>query len=316
MIRTISLKNIQKHSEISVELSPTITVVWGDNGAGKTAFIRALRWICQNRPSVSKMVTRGKDEASAKVVTDRGSVARFKTEDKNGYNINGEEFLRVGRQVPAKVKEVIYLGDMNFQTTNDKQFFISKTENERYEYLMEALQLNTALILVKSINIEIKKLTAQLKDIEEKEKEYKKLMGTLPRSKEILKKAMELATAIDKWGELSEAIQEGEKKTKNLANEYAKLEKLAGMEDFTRVSSLINQYKCLHEKNLITYEMYALGQEILNSFVGNKKKHNEFVKEYANLLTELGKCPVCSHHINKELVEDILRDDGRITMEE
>jgi hypothetical protein len=262
------------------------------------------------------MVTRGKDEASAKVVTDRGSVARFKTEDKNGYNINGEEFLRVGRQVPAKVKEVIYLGDMNFQTTNDKQFFISKTENERYEYLMEALQLNTALILVKSINIEIKKLTAQLKDIEEKEKEYKKLMGTLPRSKEILKKAMELATAIDKWGELSEAIQEGEKKTKNLANEYAKLEKLAGMEDFTRVSSLINQYKCLHEKNLITYEMYALGQEILNSFVGNKKKHNEFVKEYANLLTELGKCPVCSHHINKELVEDILRDDGRITMEE
>jgi len=51
MIKTLSIQNYQSHKDSTLEFDPGVNVIVGSTDSGKTAIIRALRWLIWNRPN-------------------------------------------------------------------------------------------------------------------------------------------------------------------------------------------------------------------------------------------------------------------------
>jgi len=51
MIKYLQIQNFQSHKDSLLEFDPGVNVIVGSSDSGKTAVIRALRWLVWNRPS-------------------------------------------------------------------------------------------------------------------------------------------------------------------------------------------------------------------------------------------------------------------------
>jgi exonuclease SbcC len=49
-IKKLSLRNFQSHRETDLEFSPGLNIIVGPSDQGKSAIIRALRWLFYNEP--------------------------------------------------------------------------------------------------------------------------------------------------------------------------------------------------------------------------------------------------------------------------
>lgn len=65
-ISRIEIVNFQSHSYTDLYLSDGVNVIVGPSDSGKTAIIRAIKWVLFNEPSGSSFIKRG--EEYAKVV--------------------------------------------------------------------------------------------------------------------------------------------------------------------------------------------------------------------------------------------------------
>ena len=50
MIKSIHLRNFQRHKKLDIDLSEGVNVIVGPSDIGKTAILRALYWLRFNRP--------------------------------------------------------------------------------------------------------------------------------------------------------------------------------------------------------------------------------------------------------------------------
>ena len=55
MIQSLALKNFQSHKDTLIKFDPGVNVIVGSTDSGKSAIIRALRWLVWNRPIGDKM---------------------------------------------------------------------------------------------------------------------------------------------------------------------------------------------------------------------------------------------------------------------
>jgi predicted ATP-dependent endonuclease of OLD family len=77
---------------LEIEFDPNITTIVGDNEAGKTTVIRALRWITHNRPSGEGFHTIGKHKTRVKVFLDGRFATRTKSKTRNTYQLDDKSF--------------------------------------------------------------------------------------------------------------------------------------------------------------------------------------------------------------------------------
>lgn len=99
MLESIRLKNFQKHRAIEIEFDPLVTCITGQSGAGKSSILRAIRWICINRPSGDSFIRHGKKGTVGELTVDGVKVIRKKGSGKN-------EYLLAGRLQPERVVSV------------------------------------------------------------------------------------------------------------------------------------------------------------------------------------------------------------------
>ena len=72
-IKKLELINVQKHSHLVINLRNGVNIFWGKTGCGKSAIIRALRWILANDFSsdeIRKDGTKRIVETSTSLITD------------------------------------------------------------------------------------------------------------------------------------------------------------------------------------------------------------------------------------------------------
>ncbi|WP_368504111.1 AAA family ATPase [Alkalihalophilus sp. As8PL] len=91
-IESIRLENFQSHLDTTIEFAAGLNVLVGQSDSGKTAILRALRWVLFNQPRGTDFVRVGADFARVTVRFTHGvTIIRERTTSKNRYIIKEVE---------------------------------------------------------------------------------------------------------------------------------------------------------------------------------------------------------------------------------
>lgn len=105
----IAIDNFQSHLSTEMEMSEGLNVITGESDQGKTAILRALKWLFFNEPRGTDFIRIGAGECRVTVETDDGViVTRERSSSRNRYvlSIPGKDpqiFEGFGSKVPAEV---------------------------------------------------------------------------------------------------------------------------------------------------------------------------------------------------------------------
>lgn len=148
----------QSHKGSIINFDRGVNVIIGSSDQGKTAIIRAIRWVVDNRPSGSGFIPHGDTNALVLVKTEDGYVTRIKGDAGNHYKIdNGDKFEGFGLTVPNPIKNLLNISDINFQNQMDAPFLLSSSSGEVSRYLNNIVNLE-------KIDTSIANITRKLKD--------------------------------------------------------------------------------------------------------------------------------------------------------
>ena len=87
-VESINLENFQSHENTTIKLSKGFNVLLGESRQGKTALMRAFRWVLENKPTGNSMVRHGADKCSVTIKLINGTyITRFISKKENGYRI-------------------------------------------------------------------------------------------------------------------------------------------------------------------------------------------------------------------------------------
>lgn len=129
MIKSIEIKNFQSHSNSFLEFHPGVNIIVGSTDSGKTAILRALRFVVWNRPSGNDFRSHWAEQTSVKI--DVGDViTRLKKDKKNLYYLNDREYTAFGADVPEEIQNSLNIGDINLQKQLDQPFLLTASPGE------------------------------------------------------------------------------------------------------------------------------------------------------------------------------------------
>lgn len=131
MLKSLKINNFQTHRKLALRFSPGVTSIIGATDSGKSAVVRALRWVALNTPGGTSFIRHGASEASVTVCTQEGKeVTRARGKSKNSYEVDGDVLKAFRSSPPETVLEALNLGDLNFQEQHEAPFWFSLSAGE------------------------------------------------------------------------------------------------------------------------------------------------------------------------------------------
>lgn len=221
-ITAVEIKGFQSHVNSVFHLGPGLNVITGPSDAGKTAIIRAVRWVSFNEPTGEAYVNQSVGEAEVKLLLENGmSITKRRRKGKTSYlvaNDYGEESLYEKSEVPDEVKQLLGInkqtfGDfetaLNFSFQLDAPFLISETASAGAKVLGKLAGTEAVDIAVKAVN---KDTVAARNERTQANREVERINGDLLHYAEIdeAKEALDLAEMVLKQ------IEETYNKTENM----------------------------------------------------------------------------------------------------
>lgn len=107
-ITRIEISNFQSHANTIIEPAPAggLTVITGPSDSGKTAIVRALKWLLYNQPQGDSFRRVGCDFVEVSAETGSGQhVTRRRTSTTNRYIVDGNTLEGFGNSVPAEMQQ-------------------------------------------------------------------------------------------------------------------------------------------------------------------------------------------------------------------
>ncbi|TFZ39801.1 hypothetical protein E4100_07140 [Soehngenia longivitae] len=251
-ITKLILENFQSHKYSELVFNGGMNVIIGPSDSGKSAIIRALKWVLYNEPSGDYFIRENENQCSVTIHTNDGFILkRYRTRSKNGYSLtypNGEEltFEGIGNSVPNEIVETI--GIQKIQLDSDESASINIGEQLEGPFLLSEKTSTRAnaigrLVGVNILDDAIKETAKDIKNINSKKKN------------------------------LEESLD-------NINNE---------LESFNYLDQLTSTYKELKDKlNLLEYKNKKLEKLLtlksnLNSILSNKKNAEAILNNLKNL---------------------------------
>lgn len=130
MLSKLTLVNFQAHTKMTLELDKRITVLTGPSDVGKSSVLRALEWLCLNRPSGNEFIHHGKEFAKVTLEVDDRTIIRKRGKE-NQYFLDEKEFKALGQgTVPQEISALLNVGDPNFQNQLHPPYWFLKSPGE------------------------------------------------------------------------------------------------------------------------------------------------------------------------------------------
>jgi len=110
-IKQITLDNFQSHKHTVVDLDKGLNVIVGPSDTGKTAIIRAIKWILYNEPAGDYFIREGENDCRVTIeFSDKVIIERYRSKSKNKYILKNKygdvlEFEGFGSKVPYEISE-------------------------------------------------------------------------------------------------------------------------------------------------------------------------------------------------------------------
>lgn len=130
MIDKLTLKNFQSHKNTQLTFHPGVNIIVGSTDSGKSAIMRALRWVATNKPLGEGVRSWWGGDTEVEVCIDENKITRKRADDFNGYILNEGEFAANGVNVPAEVLKAFNINDVNLQRQLDAPFLLSESPGE------------------------------------------------------------------------------------------------------------------------------------------------------------------------------------------
>lgn len=132
MIERLLIQNFQRHRKLAIDFPAGITTIVGPSDAGKSAILRALRWVATNNPGGDAFVRHGAGGCTVRLVVDGRTITRRRSTDgeTNTYNLDKAEYRAFGRGVPADIELLLNMGPVCWQRQHDAPFWFSESPGE------------------------------------------------------------------------------------------------------------------------------------------------------------------------------------------
>lgn len=197
MIKSIKIRNFQALSNLELELSPRVNVIHGQSDSGKTAVIRALNWVIDNKPNGfefrrdPRKNQQGKKPLGKKVgtecsiVIEEGEITRLRNEATgedafNGYILpDDSEREALKGEVPEEVSRLLNISRYNIQMQHDPIFMLTDSPGEVARKINEITRMDVIDVVRKRCDGIISEAKTQMdllsKQIDEEQEQLNQL---------------------------------------------------------------------------------------------------------------------------------------------
>ena len=265
MIKSIEISNFQSHKHSLLYLDPGVNVIVGTSDSGKTAIIRALRWVKDNRPSGESMRSWWGGSTEVTVELEADTFLQRKKDKTEEYVVahTGRKDISLkafGLSVPMEISSTLNMTEVNLQSQLDAPFLLSSSAGDVAAHFNKIANLDKIDIGLQNVNKEIRDLTSTIK--------------FLTTSEEKQAKELETYQYLQKFEIEIEVLEETENQVRSKERSCDKLEKL--LADVNRCDLYIESYSdkltmCSDIDSILeTLELRKTtvsNQELLNSFL-------------------------------------------------
>jgi len=297
MIESLYIRGFQKHRRLDLQLDPRVTTIIGKTGSGKSSILRALKWVCTNRPGGDSFISWGKDEVTVQIDLETLSVSRSRGPSENFYQWNNYEqderkYNAIGAGVPDDIAKILNVGPENFSGQRDDPFWLCKTGGELAKELNAVVNLDLIDSTMANIASELKKTRSEIS-----------VRGEDLQTAEIKRNSLYWVVGahvdLESLEKLQATLEETRQKRSRLSDLFSKVQqtlqdKSKSSEEAIEAQKLIDEMKAWKEisckvNKLINLmdQKYSLDREIIQ-WVYNSKKAKEKIRK-----TFKGKCPIC-----------------------
>jgi len=168
MIKSLTIRNFQKHTQLKVNFDKQITTIVGPTDAGKSSFIRAFLWLATNRPSGESFRRQGSKKTGVRAVVDNHTITRTRGKTLNTYEVDGETSRAMGTKVPDVVSDALRLDAVNFQSQHDPPWWFTDTPGQVSSKLNEIVDLSMIDKATSFIASEVRKNAAKIGVVQER----------------------------------------------------------------------------------------------------------------------------------------------------
>jgi DNA repair protein SbcC/Rad50 len=247
MIKRLQLRNFRAHKKLDVRFGNGVNSIIGNNYAGKSTILRAIRYASQNKPSGDSVIRWGATRVSVRITDEKkNKVKRIRGKSVNLYKLNDKEFKAFGNKVPEEIQKTLGLSDINFQGQHDAPFWFSKTAGEVSRELNVIVNLDVIDSTLSTVQSGIQSTKSLIGLVEKRRDNFKEEKNRLKYVKE-LNKSLKLVESLN------------DQKDKNAVG-LARIEKLLKsgvthaqereMALFSSQSALFVRDKCLEAVNI------------------------------------------------------------------
>ncbi len=319
-IRSIELKNFQKHASFKASFTNSVNVLYGESDAGKSCVIRAMRWILVGDIHGDVIRKEGTKKTSVTVVLNNDvEVTRVKSDSVNRYEVNdGKGVIKydsVGRKLPEPIanlfnipvleidKEKVVL---NIHSQLDAPFLLSQSGGFRVKVLNKltgnhildkvAQSLNKDILSLnkqsRSLKEELETKDVQRKNITQEKEQKEKLYLELSEREESLK---EIQKRLCQGRDLLVKLTKVEEELKGMVNNdinYLEISKINNKDLQAEINKLekavaLNKKIDVIENDLENLEIESTDIDIPTIDIKSMYKHAEQLKIVARIAQEL-----------------------------
>lgn len=235
-LASLSLQNFQIHKTMEVGFAAGITTIIGPTDTGKSAILRALRWMCLNDFSGDDFITYGEKRTEVILICepkidDDFEIRRIKSKGggSNTYELNGAEFKSFSTSVPDTIQSLLKLSSLNFQGQFDAPFWFAESAGSVSRQLNAIIDLSVIDTTLSNISHEVRRVT-----------ESKSIYADRLQKAELELEDLE-------WQERRvndfKSLKDANQKVVQIETEEETLSNLLSQVDANRASSLLQQAK-------------------------------------------------------------------------
>jgi exonuclease SbcC len=141
VISSIRIQNYQSHEDSKIELVPGVNIFTGSSDSGKSAIVRALRWVILNLPRGDRFRSKWGGDTEVTVRFDNGEdqdlveLSRIRSSKVNGYQFETMTWKALTSGVPDEVSKLLRMSEVNFQCQHDTAFMLAQSAPDLARFL-------------------------------------------------------------------------------------------------------------------------------------------------------------------------------------
>lgn len=167
MIDYLRVQNFQSHHKTELQFDPGVNVIIGTSDAGKTALIRALKWVVFNRAPHKRKVKGDSFRSNwggktvVRIGVDNKTIKHIK-DHHTSYTYNGITFKSTGMSVPKEIVDALNFNEINLQQQFDQPFLLNSSPGDVALHFNRIAHLDSIDHGLKQIQTQIRSTENQL----------------------------------------------------------------------------------------------------------------------------------------------------------